>query len=340
VIPAHKPKTFDVIATECTLVADKLLQNLQRLKCSGKRRPWGSIRHALDSVWSKGEIDALESRLNSYRQQLILQKVFAPDKHIEYASFDKRFDSLDDANAQVLSQLTILAKALVNVQDIQKHAASGTTTVPTPKGLQHCEDGNSTDSPGVMLQENATASTSKQLETLQAKVEQLQNIVMRQPEMIASLLARETTTAHKDLQFRQESYEDEGDQVPTSHEEASQLSRSLNELYRFALKTGATFCSEDVHLVIENLDQILDVVEQASRVSQLDHASRKRRRSSSPHKGTGARQQKVRAIKRIRGLLNSSQSISVNQPGETLYCRLFSAVNLQFCQPGVRGARS
>lgn len=158
---------------------------------------------------------------------------------------------------------------------------------------------------------------SKQFETLEAKIEQLIKVVMGQPEMIDSLLANKTTLMQESPQVRDELYEDKGDRMFTSHEEASQLSRSLNELYQFASKTGTAFLSEDAQLMIESVDNILEAVEQASTVSQLSHSSRKRRRSSSPYEGVGARQQKVRAIKRIRGHLNSSQSMSVNQPGET-----------------------
>ena len=314
---SHRPKTFNVIAMECMQVANKLVRKLQRLKYSGKRQPWKSIRQALKSVWSKNEIDALESRLNSYRQQLILQGVFAPDKHVEYASFDKRLDSLNDSNSQVLSQLAVLAKALAGVQEMQKHVSSSPTAVSIPKDPQHCGNGNATDSSGDTLQNNATVPTSKQLDTLQAKIDQLHKAVTGQPEMIALLLAKKTTVSQKGPQVREELYEDKDDQMFTSHEEASQLSTSLNDLYQFALKTRTAFLSEHAQLMIKSLDKILEAVERASSVSQLNHTSRKRRRSRSLDEDVGAKQQKVRAIKRIRGLLNSSQSMSVNQPGKT-----------------------
>ena len=130
---SYRPKAFNVIATECTQVAEKLVQKLQRLKYSGKCQPWKAICRALKSVWSKNDIDALESRPNSYRQQLILQKVFAPDKQEEYASFGTRFDSLHDSNSQVLNQLAVLTKALGDMQDIQKNALSSATAIPIPK---------------------------------------------------------------------------------------------------------------------------------------------------------------------------------------------------------------
>lgn len=298
-------------------MAGKLVQKLQGLKYSGKRQPWKAVRRALKSVWSKNDIDALESRLNSYRQQLILQKVFAPDKHDEYVSFGTRFDSLNESNSHVLNDLAVLSKALNDVQNIQKSASPSATAIPIPQHPQHCEDGNSTDNPGVMFQDNAFVPTSEQFESLQAKIEQLHKLVTGQPEMIASLLAKKTTITQGSPQVRDELYEDKGDQMFTSHEEASQLSRSLNELYQFASKTGTAFLSEDAQMMVINIDKILEAVEQASTVSQLNHTGRKRRRSSSPYEGAGVRQQKVRAIKRIRGLLNSSQSMSVNQPGET-----------------------
>ncbi|SLM39701.1 Ankyrin repeat-containing domain [Lasallia pustulata] len=143
--------------------------------------------------------------------------------------------------------------------------------------------------------------------------------------MIASLLAKKTTITQGSPQVRDELYEDKGDQMFTSHEEASQLSRSLNELYQFASKTGTDFLSEDAQMMVISIDRILEAVEQASTVSQLNHTGRKRRRSSSPYEGAGVRQQKVRAIKRIRGLLNSSQSMSVNQPVSRSRSKLFKS---------------
>ena len=309
---SYRPKAFNVIATDCTQVADKLVQKLQELKYSGIRQPWKAIRRALKSVWSKNDIDALESRLNSYRQQLILQLVFELGKH-----FGTRFDSIHDSNSQVLDQLAGLSKAPGDVQNIQKHASSNATAVPIPQHSQHLEDGNSTDSPGVMRQDNAFVPTSEQSETQQAKIDQFLKIATRQTEMIASLLAKKTTITQESPQIRDELYEDKGDQMFTSQEEAFQLSKSLNDLYQFASKTGTAFLSEDAQLMVKSIDKILEAVEQASTGSQLDHTSRKRRRSSSPHEDAGVRQQKVRVIKRIRGLLNSSQSMSVNQPGET-----------------------
>ena len=159
---SYRPKAFNIIATECTQVAGKLVQKLQGLKYSGKRQPWKAVRRALKSVWSKNDIDALESRLNSYRQQLILQKVFAPDKHDEYVSFGTRFDSLNESNSHVLNDLAVLSKALNDVQNIQKSASPSATAIPIPQHPQHCEDGNSTDNPGVMFQDNAFVPTSEQ----------------------------------------------------------------------------------------------------------------------------------------------------------------------------------
>jgi hypothetical protein len=301
------------------------------LKYSDKHRTWKSIRSALRSIWSKTEIDALESRLNSYRHQLILQKVFAPDKRVEDTSLGKRFDSLKDSNTQVLSQLANLAKTLADVQDNQKNALSSAAAVPISKVSQLGKDDNSIDIPGAVLQDNANATephnaygyctvTSKQFEVLQARLERLQKQITEQPGRIASLLAEKITTFPQDPQVRKDSRRNKGDQASNSPEEASELLRALVELYRFTPKIGTALFSEDARLIIESLDKILEIVERASATSQLDHISQKRKRSSSPCEDAKARQQqKIRAYKRIRGLLNSSQSISVNQPGKTLY---------------------
>jgi hypothetical protein len=62
----------------CVTVADtssQLLNALQSLKVQGKNSNWKSVPKAIRSVWSKDEVQDLERRLGSFRDQLNLHIV-------------------------------------------------------------------------------------------------------------------------------------------------------------------------------------------------------------------------------------------------------------------------
>ncbi|KAF2177486.1 hypothetical protein K469DRAFT_603169, partial [Zopfia rhizophila CBS 207.26] len=56
---------------QCTRVASELLDTLKSLKVGGKAGKWRAVRQALLTVWHKDKIDALERRLDRFRQELI-----------------------------------------------------------------------------------------------------------------------------------------------------------------------------------------------------------------------------------------------------------------------------
>ena len=65
-------QALEVICNSCVDLSNELLARFEKLRVheADKHRRWKSFRQALKSVWSKGEIDDIERRLNSYRKEL------------------------------------------------------------------------------------------------------------------------------------------------------------------------------------------------------------------------------------------------------------------------------
>jgi hypothetical protein len=62
-------ETFRGICDNVTKLADELLRNLDKLKVKGnKRRKWESFCKAIQSAWSKKEIQSLTRRLKGFRK--------------------------------------------------------------------------------------------------------------------------------------------------------------------------------------------------------------------------------------------------------------------------------
>ena len=99
----------------------------------------------------------------------------------------------------------------------------------------------------------------------------------------------------------------------TTCEEVSDLSNTIDELCRFASKKGIALFSDDAQLMIDNLDKILATLEPNVDTAQAAVHNLKRTRSPETDQPEGL--ETGRSIKRIRGLLNSAQCITVNQPG-------------------------
>jgi hypothetical protein len=60
------------LGRECKGVATELLAALGKLKVQGSHRRWNSFRQALSTIWQKDKIDALEMRLNRFREQMVM----------------------------------------------------------------------------------------------------------------------------------------------------------------------------------------------------------------------------------------------------------------------------
>jgi len=68
-----KDPEFFRLCQACNEVAEKLLKALRSISINTKQRLWTSVRKALKSVMTKDEIDELERRLASIRQELNLR---------------------------------------------------------------------------------------------------------------------------------------------------------------------------------------------------------------------------------------------------------------------------
>lgn len=64
---------FQKLYDSCDAVTAELLGALRKITGDSKQKIWTSIRKALKSIWSQSEIDALERRLATIRQQLSLR---------------------------------------------------------------------------------------------------------------------------------------------------------------------------------------------------------------------------------------------------------------------------
>jgi len=61
-----------ILCQQCNKAADDLLDALRQLNSASNTNLWNSFKIALRTVWSQGEIDALQSRLEAYRQQICM----------------------------------------------------------------------------------------------------------------------------------------------------------------------------------------------------------------------------------------------------------------------------
>lgn len=60
------------LCESCQVTAEELLAALNKVKVNGKQGRWKSSRKALQSVWNKEKIHALEDRLAKFREELNL----------------------------------------------------------------------------------------------------------------------------------------------------------------------------------------------------------------------------------------------------------------------------
>ena len=163
-------------------------------------------------------------------------------------------------------------------------------------------------------QPSHSAMNAEQFETLQAMIRQLQTQFTESSEKLVSSLATSATKHSVNPQVCQVWDGDESQQASAAREEASELSKSIDQLCLFASKKGSALFSEDAQLIIKSLDKILAVVEHDNGTSRSAYSSQKRKRPAEDDEES-KQLQTVRSIKRIRGLLNSAQSVAVNQPG-------------------------
>ena len=60
------------LADQCRVVCLELQVALQKLKVHGQPRKWNTFRVALKTVWNEDKIEALQKRIEQFRQELII----------------------------------------------------------------------------------------------------------------------------------------------------------------------------------------------------------------------------------------------------------------------------
>jgi len=61
------------ICKDCSELADQLITGLEKLRLQRQDDLWESFRRALQTIWSKKQIESLEKRLEAFRMHLMLQ---------------------------------------------------------------------------------------------------------------------------------------------------------------------------------------------------------------------------------------------------------------------------
>lgn len=156
--------------------------------------------------------------------------------------------------------------------------------------------------------------SSEQFTILQDMIQQV--LVQVQPTQSSyssvSATATSTTKASSSPHTRAP-YRHQGAEASAACVEASQFSKSIDELLRLPQKGTALF-SEHAQLMIRSLDGTLAATEPHTETEQSNLLNQKRKRV--PEDDDFKEAQTVRSVKRIRGQLNSTQCIAVNQPGK------------------------
>ena len=71
-IQTQDDKEFQELCRNCHTISIQLLESLERLKVKSDASQWSSLRQALRTVWSADQINALDTRLDRCRQQLVV----------------------------------------------------------------------------------------------------------------------------------------------------------------------------------------------------------------------------------------------------------------------------
>jgi hypothetical protein len=60
------------LAKHCREIAEELLAAVGKLKVKGKPGKWNSFRAALKTLWDEDKIEAIQKRLDRFRQELVV----------------------------------------------------------------------------------------------------------------------------------------------------------------------------------------------------------------------------------------------------------------------------
>jgi len=61
---------LEALCRGCNVIADELLEHLEKIKVQGKHKRWKSLRQALKSISSESAVDEISKRLGRYREEL------------------------------------------------------------------------------------------------------------------------------------------------------------------------------------------------------------------------------------------------------------------------------
>lgn len=98
-------QALEGVASDCSSIAQELLDHLQQLKVQGKKTKLKSLRQALKNVWNKGELEELDDRLARYREELEVHLLVSIKEQVDVSSLRQmeRFDALDRSAQLIIS---------------------------------------------------------------------------------------------------------------------------------------------------------------------------------------------------------------------------------------------
>lgn len=71
-VQSQDDKDLQMLCQNCQTISIQLLDCLKRLKVENGSTCWSTFRQALQTIWSREELDALEKNLDRCRQQLMI----------------------------------------------------------------------------------------------------------------------------------------------------------------------------------------------------------------------------------------------------------------------------
>jgi hypothetical protein len=72
---SNHAEALNTLASNCRGLSEDLQKLLEKLRVTGESSNWKSVKVTLRSMWKKGDVAELESRLDKYRSQILLRLV-------------------------------------------------------------------------------------------------------------------------------------------------------------------------------------------------------------------------------------------------------------------------
>lgn len=95
--------------SDCVVVADEIIQLLNRFENNVRSRKWKSVHKALQVVWNQDKIERLARTLDSCRTALVLRilVVLNAKSDLQAAAFGQHFEDLDRGNQEIVEVISI-----------------------------------------------------------------------------------------------------------------------------------------------------------------------------------------------------------------------------------------